>query len=85
MQTLTVDLAEGADPHQTLWRIGYEILLGGTSGTEDGCAWEIKEAEAVPDVPAPKRSRVRLCACTEGLVYPGEDCPACGGTGEVQE
>jgi hypothetical protein len=85
VQTLTVDLAGFVKLRNVLLAIAEDIGDGQTSGTVGGCTWELKEQEAVPPVPAPKRSRVRLCACTKGLAFPGEDCPACGGTGEVQE
>jgi hypothetical protein len=56
VRTLHVDLADGADPHQTLWRIGYEILIGATSGTVSGCDWEVKEERPVPRA---KRARAQ--------------------------
>jgi hypothetical protein len=85
VQTLTVDLAGFVKLRAVLMAIAEDFENGATSGTVGGCTWEIKAQEAVPPVQAPKRPRVRLCACTEGLAFPQGDCPLCGGTGEVQE
>lgn len=72
MRTLYVDLAEVADPHQTLWRIGYAILTGETSGTEHGCQWEIKEEQGEDN------SNREACAASAARSLQNDFCGDCG-------